>query len=231
MVPPEDAAGEPIIVNDVDLLPREAAAEKSFWRSLGVRSVVGVTLNSGGRIIGAIVMYKTQSACVWREEDVRLLRLASESVSSFIERQHAAGEKHNAYERMVFLLATAAEARDPYTENHLHRIKHYSEAIALEIGLDPEEAQEIGLAALLHDLGKIRVPDSILTKPGPLSEDEWQIMRKHPNWGEELLPPDPGFKTARQIARWHHENWDGTGYPDGLHRRHDSRLHCDRLGG
>jgi PAS domain S-box-containing protein len=208
---------EPIIVNDVDMLPPEATAERSLWQSLGVRSVVGVSLNSGGRIVGAFVMYKTQSACIWREEDVRLMRLASESISSFIERQRAAAEKHNAYESMVLLLATAAEARDPYTENHLHRIKHYSEAMALEIGFSPEEAQEIGLAALLHDLGKIRVPDSILTKPGALSEDEWQIMRKHPKWGEELLPAEPGFKTARQIARWHHENWDGTGYPDGLY--------------
>ncbi|MGA2286421.1 MAG: PAS domain S-box protein [Dehalococcoidia bacterium] len=208
---------EPIIVNDIDTLPPEAAAEKSAWQSLGIHSIVLVSLTSGGRVIGAIGMDTMHSTCVWREEDVKLLRLAAESISAFIDRQHAAAEKRDAYEKIVFLLATAAEARDPYTENHLSRIKHYSEAIALEIGLSPEEAGEIGLSALLHDLGKIRVPDSILTKPGPLSEDEWHIMRKHPIWGEELLPPDPWFKKARQITRWHHENWDGTGYPDGLH--------------
>ncbi len=208
---------EPIIVNDIETLPPEAAAEKSIWQSMGVHSLVRVSLTSRGRVIGSIGIDTIHRTCVWREEDVKLLRLAAESISSFVGRQRAAAEKRHAYESIVFLLATAAEARDPYTENHLNRIKHYSEAIALEIGLSPEEAGEIGLATLLHDLGKIRVPDSILTKPGPLSEDEWQIMRKHPTWGEELLPPDPWFKKARQIARWHHENWDGTGYPDGLH--------------
>lgn len=208
---------EPIIVNDIETLPPEAAAEKSIWQSMGVHSLVLVSLTSRGRVIGSIGIDTIHRTCAWREEDVKLLRLAAESISSFVGRQRAAAEERHAYESIVFLLATAAEARDPYTENHLQRIRHYSEAIALEIGLNPEEAEEIGLAALLHDLGKIRVPDSILTKPGSLSEDEWEIMRKHPGWGEELLPPDPWFKKARQIARWHHENWDGTGYPYGLH--------------
>ena len=125
-------------------------------------------------------------------------------------------ERQDAYEKTTLLLARAAEARDPYTEHHLFRIRGYSEAIAQEMGLSPEIGEEIGLAALLHDLGKTRVPDAILTKPGPLTEEEWQIMRRHTVWGEKLLPHDPWFKTARQIARSHHENWDGTGYPDGL---------------
>ena len=210
--------GEALIVPDVSALPPEAAAEKNAWGPLGIRSLLAVPLASRGRNIGCLMFSNTEGTRVWREEDVRLLRLASESISSFFERQRAGAEKRRAYESIVLLLATAAEARDPYTENHLHRIRNYSEAIALELGLSPEEAQEIGLAALLHDLGKVRVPDSILRKPGPLSEEEWQVMRKHPIWGEELLPPDPWFKTARQITRWHHENWDGSGYPDGLDR-------------
>ncbi len=125
-------------------------------------------------------------------------------------------ERQDAYEKTTLLLALAAEARDPYTEHHLFRIRGYSEAIALQMGLGAEVAKEIGLAALLHDLGKTRVPDAILTKPGPLTEEEWQIMRRHTAWGERLLPRDPWFQTARQIARWHHENWDGTGYPDRM---------------
>jgi HD-GYP domain-containing protein (c-di-GMP phosphodiesterase class II) len=114
------------------------------------------------------------------------------------------------------LLAVAAEARDPYTENHLLRIRGYSEAIASELGLSPQETREIGLASLLHDIGKMQVPDSILTKPGALTAEEWEIVKQHPTWGEELLSLHPSFEGARQIARWHHENWDGTGYPDGL---------------
>ena len=132
------------------------------------------------------------------------------------EQKRIEEDKQRAFEDMVMLLAVAAEARDPYTENHLLRIRGYSEAIASELGLSPQETREIGLASLLHDIGKIRVPDSILTKPGPLTAEEWEIIKQHPIWGEELLPLHPSFESARQIARWHHENWDGTGYPDGL---------------
>jgi putative two-component system response regulator len=114
------------------------------------------------------------------------------------------------------LLAVAAEARDPYTESHLNRIRGYSEAIAFELGLSPQEAREIGLASLLHDVGKMRVPDPILAKPGPLTAEEWEIIKQHPIWGDNLLSLLPSLETARQTARWHHETWDGTGYPDGL---------------
>jgi PAS domain S-box-containing protein len=138
------------------------------------------------------------------------------TLEDITEHRNMEQERQDAYEKTTLLLARAAEARDPYTEHHLFRIRGYSEAIAQEMGLSPEVGKEIGLAALLHDLGKTRVPDAILTKPGPLTEDEWQIMRCHSVWGEKLLPRDPWFETARQITRAHHENWDGTGYPDGL---------------
>ncbi len=69
---------------------------------------------------------------------------------------------------------------------------------------------------MLHDVGKLRVPDRVLLKPGTLDEAEWELIRQHPVWGEELLNGDQGFELARKIARWHHENWDGSGYPDGL---------------
>jgi PAS domain S-box-containing protein len=132
------------------------------------------------------------------------------------ERKRAEEERQEAQESTVMLLALAAETRDPFTENHLTRIQGYTEAIASELGLSPDETREIGLAALLHDLGKMRVPDSILTKPGPLSDEEWETMKQHPLWGEKMLPEQPQFDIARQITRHHHENWDGTGYPDGL---------------
>jgi PAS domain S-box-containing protein len=138
------------------------------------------------------------------------------TVEDITEHKMLEKERQGAYERTTLLLAMAAEARDPYTEHHLFRIRGYSEAIALQMGLSPRLSKEIGLASLLHDIGKTRVPDAILTKPGPLTEEEWQVMRRHTIWGEELLPDSPWFTTARQIARSHHENWDGSGYPDGV---------------
>ena len=138
------------------------------------------------------------------------------TVEDITEHKTLEQERQSAYERTTLLLAMAAEARDPYTEHHLFRIRGYSEAIALQMGLSPDTAKRIGLASLLHDIGKTRVPDAILTKPGPLTTEEWQLMRRHTVWGQELLPTNAWFTTARQIARSHHENWDGSGYPDGL---------------
>ena len=120
------------------------------------------------------------------------------TVEDITENRNMERQRQDAYEKTTLLLASATEARDPYTEHHLFRIRGYSVAIAQEMGLSPEISEEIGLAALLHDLGKTRVPDAILTKPGPLTEDEWQIMRRHTLWGEKLLPAIPG---SRQRGR------------------------------
>jgi len=210
------AQNELIIMTNTSAAPPEAAPEKKSWKALNIRSLLAVPLLSDGKPIGYVRFANMESASNEREEDTRLLRLASESIASFIQRQRAGEDKRKAYESIIFLLATAAEARDPYTEDHLPRIRGFAEAMAAELGLPPGEIREIGLSSLLHDLGKMRVPDSILIKPGPLSQAEWKIMRQHPAWGEELLSTHPWLETARQIARWHHENWDGTGYPDGL---------------
>jgi PAS domain S-box-containing protein len=210
------AQNDPIIMTDTSAAPPDAVAAKESWKALNIRSLLAVPLLSDGKPIGYVRFANMESASNEREEDIRLLRLASESITSFIERQRAGEDKRKAYESIVMLLAVGAEARDPYTEHHLPRIRGFAEAIAAELGLPPAEVREIGLCSLLHDLGKMRVPDSILTKPGPLSQAEWKIMKQHPAWGEELLSTHPWLETARQIARWHHERWDGTGYPDGL---------------
>jgi HD domain-containing protein len=116
----------------------------------------------------------------------------------------------------IVAFARAAEAKDEATGEHVVRVQVTSEALARASGLDAADAERIGWAAMLHDVGKLHVPDRILLKPGPLDAEEWAIMRQHPVWGERILGDDAGFATARLIARWHHENLDGTGYPDGL---------------
>jgi putative two-component system response regulator len=113
-------------------------------------------------------------------------------------------------------LADAAEARDPHTGGHLRRILHYSVELALEVGLPEEEAQAIGAASAVHDLGKLSLPDAVLMNPGKLTAEDWDRMREHPQHGEQLIGSSPKFSLERAVARWHHERWDGTGYPDGL---------------
>jgi putative nucleotidyltransferase with HDIG domain len=114
------------------------------------------------------------------------------------------------------MLAAAAEAHDNTTGRHLHRVRTIAELLAREIGHDEIKAKEIGLAAVLHDIGKIRVPDYVLGSTASLSDMEWSLMKDHTIWGGEFLLARGGFELAAQVARSHHERWDGSGYPDGL---------------
>jgi len=116
------------------------------------------------------------------------------------------------------MLARAGEARDGTTGLHIQSVRNLAGDLARAAGMDPAAVHEIAWSAMLHDVGKLRVPDRVLLKPGKLTEEEWALIRQHPAWGEELLAGTDGFALARVIARSHHENWDGSGYPDGLAR-------------
>ncbi|MAE59875.1 MAG: two-component system response regulator [Planctomycetaceae bacterium] len=116
----------------------------------------------------------------------------------------------------IHMLAVASEARDADTGAHVLRIQHYAQSVAEKFGLDESESERIGYSAVPHDVGKIHVPDQILKKPGPLTSQERTAIQSHAAAGEAILSRQPFFATARQIARSHHENWDGSGYPDGL---------------
>lgn len=136
--------------------------------------------------------------------------------SSMEHWRRAACEQAEERRAAMVALARAAEAKDADTQTHLARVRLLSERVALAAGLDAEAAERIGWAAVLHDVGKLQVPDEILHKPGPLTPHETRIMREHTLFGEHILACGAGFDLARRIARWHHENYDGTGYPDGI---------------
>jgi HD-GYP domain-containing protein (c-di-GMP phosphodiesterase class II) len=116
----------------------------------------------------------------------------------------------------VGMLAKLVEARDTDAGAHLHRIQHYSRALARHLGFSHREADEIAYASMIHDVGKANVPDAVLKKAGPLSPEEWTLMQEHTTLGDQLLSENGDFHMAREVARWHHERWDGSGYPDGL---------------
>lgn len=115
-------------------------------------------------------------------------------------------------------LTNASELRDTDTGMHIRRIQGYSELLALESGMSAQDSDDLGLASTMHDLGKIGIPDSILLKPGKLSDDEWKIMKTHPEVGAKILTGSTSklLEQGRVIALHHHEKWDGTGYPSGL---------------
>ena len=117
---------------------------------------------------------------------------------------------------VVHTLAKAIDAKDAYTNGHSERVADYSREIARRYGYDEDQQEEIYMMGLLHDVGKIGVPDTVINKPGKLTDEEYAVIKKHPVMGAEILATVsemPGLVTG---ARWHHERYDGSGYPDGL---------------
>jgi putative nucleotidyltransferase with HDIG domain len=115
-------------------------------------------------------------------------------------------------------LASALDARDPYTAGHSRRVSQYACAIARSMKLPPKELEEVRVGALLHDIGKIGIADSILQKPGRLSEEEHRLIQEHPSIGRRILDGVQGLQPYLGVVELHHENWDGSGYPHGLRR-------------
>ncbi|HSF05634.1 MAG TPA: HD-GYP domain-containing protein [Methylomirabilota bacterium] len=113
-------------------------------------------------------------------------------------------------------LANALEAKDAYTRGHSERVGAWSRALGEALGLGTADAESIAQAGLLHDIGKIGVPEAVLTKTGSLTEPEWQAMRRHPVVGAQIVAPFDFLAAGALIIRHHHERWDGSGYPDGL---------------
>ncbi len=131
-------------------------------------------------------------------------------------RLHRAMADMEAAHGVVAALANAVEAKDVTTEHHCQRLAAHARRLAEHIGLAPNDAQAVMYGALLHDVGKIGIAESILTKPAPLDEREWAEMRKHPAIGEQICRPLSSSRLFAPIVRHHHERWDGAGYPDGL---------------
>jgi putative two-component system response regulator len=119
-------------------------------------------------------------------------------------------------ERVIYAFARAVEAKDPYTEGHTERVTAYALALAEKMGLNELERAALKRSAILHDVGKIGVPDDILRKPGPLTPEEFDRIRQHPIQGVTILEPLQSVRDALPAIRWHHERMDGSGYPDGL---------------
>jgi PAS domain S-box-containing protein/putative nucleotidyltransferase with HDIG domain len=147
---------------------------------------------------------------------VKAMRLEdySRELEEAVRRRTA--ELHEANLAAITMLAVASEAKDTGTGEHVLRIRRYAEAIARRLEFSAGDVEQIGYSAILHDVGKIQVPDSILKKPGALTDVERNEIQQHTLVGERILSNAPFFDLARQIARSHHENYDGSGYPDGL---------------
>jgi ribonuclease P protein subunit RPR2 len=146
----------------------------------------------------------------------QLERYAADLRETFKEERARAQELRRSYTATVRALSNAVEARDAYTGKHAERVTAYGMEIARAVGLTTTDDPEIEFGFLLHDIGKVAVPDAILYKPGKLTDKERALMAQHPVIGAEIVSGIEFLGEAPKIIRSHHEHWDGSGYPDGL---------------
>ena len=185
-------------------------------RALGAFAVAA--LQTDQDVIGTITVGRARRGQKepFLDAEVRLLKSIAETGGAAIHRSRLYQNLQDSYIEMVITLGRALDARDSYTGGHSERLADWAEATARLLGCRDEEAQDIRWGALLHDIGKIAVPDAILRKPAKLTDEEWQIMRQHPITGEQILRPIERMRGVARILRHHHERWDGKGYPDGI---------------
>jgi putative two-component system response regulator len=119
-------------------------------------------------------------------------------------------------ESVLFSLARSIEGKDPYTHGHCERLAEESVLLGDQVGLSDDQITALRRAGVVHDIGKVAVPDAILLKPGRLTPEEWEVIRQHPIVGERICAPLKSFRSVLPIIRHHHERYDGSGYPDGL---------------
>ncbi len=148
-------------------------------------------------------------------QEIRALTETFNRAASSI--REARSRLHQAYVDFVGSLASALDARDRYTAGHSRRVSDYAAATAKALQVDDQEAEDIRMGALLHDIGKIGIADNVLQKPGKLTPEEFALIKQHPSIGRRILQEVRGFESYLPIVELHHENWDGSGYPRGLH--------------
>lgn len=119
-------------------------------------------------------------------------------------------------ESVLFTLARSIEGKDPYTHGHCERLAEYSASLGGHLKLSEDQVTALRRAGVVHDIGKIAIPDAVILKPTSLSPDDWRLMREHPVVGERICSPLKSFRSVLPIIRHHHEKFDGSGYPDGL---------------
>lgn len=182
----------------------------------------GVPLLAKGKVLGVLEMF--HRAPLKPDKDLQNFlvmvagqaAIAIDSAMMFTELQRSNAELSLAYDATIEGLSRALDLRDKETKEHTFRVTDITLKLAIRLGVKQSDLLHIRRGAILHDIGKVAIPDQILFKPGPLVDAEWEIMRRHPDIAVELLSPVSYLEPALEIPHWHHEKWNGTGYPDGL---------------
>src|SRR5437660_179260 len=174
-----------------------------------------VPIKSRGKLLGVLAS-EARAENAFDDEDVAVLQTLANLVATAFENAEALTRMRELYLASVRALAAAVDARDPYTRSHSARVAALARSIGEEMQLGTDQLRRVQLGALLHDIGKIGVPDAILNKPAALTGEEWTVMRTHSELGASIVNAVEPLRDLAPIVRAHHERYDGSGYPDQL---------------
>ena len=210
------------------ILTTNAQEDPRFENQMSVaayqlRSILCAPLKIKDRLIGVIYVDNRARAGIFQERELGLIRAFSDQAAVAIDNaqlfdglQASNKELQDAYRATLEGWVHALDMRDKETEGHTQRVTTLTERLARSMGVGDEDLVHIRRGALLHDIGKMAIPDGILLKPGPLTDDERELIKKHPVYAYDMLKQIDFLLPAIDIPHYHHEKWDGTGYPEGL---------------
>ena len=190
-------------------------AEERWLRELGFGSLLMYSMTVEGEPYALVEIYDERCRS-FHPAELRLATALAAEAGTMVARARMSERLEDAYFATLGTLAAALEAKDAYTNDHAIEIAELAGAVCEQLRIAPADARLIRLGALLHDIGKIGIPESILRKPGPLTTDEASVMQRHPQIGARILEPVPHFAELVPLVRASHEHYDGGGYPDGL---------------
>jgi len=209
-----------IYINEAERSPE---VNQDLISIFGVKAILGVPLVNAEKTIGAMMIIDTHNEFRFANKDAKTATILGTDAANAIDRwrlyessEQSKLDLELAYDQTLEGWAKALELRNKETEGHSQRVTELTLSLARELGLPDKDLVHLRRGALLHDIGKMGIPDEILLKPGPLTDHEWIIMRKHPGLAHDMLYPIDFLRPALDIPYNHHEKWDGSGYPRGL---------------
>jgi putative nucleotidyltransferase with HDIG domain len=217
-------SGDPVLTTNAQNDPRFGG--QVSIAAYHLRSILCAPLKIKNDLIGVLYVDNRAHSGIFQESDLILISafadqaaVAIDSARLFEDLQQSHRELEKAYQATLEGWVRALDLRDKETEGHTQRVTKLTERLARSMGVNGDALVHITRGALLHDIGKMGIPDSILLKPGDLTEEERGLIRKHPIYAYEMLSPIEFLRPALDIPYCHHERWDGTGYPRRLKER------------